>query len=98
MIHWTPQQSVMSETHELLLQFVRLYKRERVYRKAVLVVLQMLGQVGQSALAIQVADAIEAEEPRAQQDVDALFLSLETSLAAGTPYLPILRSLLEKLK
>ena len=98
MSDWIPEVSIMNEEHELMLRFVRLYKQEKVYHQAVVVVLQMLGQLRQSAVAIQVADAIKAEEPRARQDVDALFQNLETALLSGTAYRSILRSLLDRLK
>jgi len=95
---WIPEVSFMSEEHELLLRFLRLYKQEMAYRRAAVLVLQMAAQQGRSEFVKQIVVDIEANREACLRDIDVLFRPLESALASGSAYRPILQSLLDKLK
>lgn len=96
MSDWIPEVSVMSEDRAVILQLIQLCKREMTYHRATIQALQILANRGQSALAIQIADAIQAGQGTVRQDVDVLFRGIESALTRGQAYLRILQELLSK--
>lgn len=96
MTDWIPEVSVMSEEYDLLMQLIRLCKREMAHNQATTLVLQMLGCQGKSALSLQLADAIKAEMATVQRSVDVSFRPLESALTRGEDYRSALREFLQK--
>lgn len=93
---WVPQVSVISPERQALLDLIKLCKREMAQNRSRIAVLSGLANHGQSALVIQVTDAINAEAGTAQEDLDVLFRRIESDLMRGQAYLPALQELLSK--
>lgn len=94
MTDWTPPVSVISPDRQAILDLIRLCKREMAGNRARIAVLRGLTNQRESALAIQIADAIEAEAGTAKQDVDVFFRRIESELIGGQAYLQSLQEFL----
>jgi hypothetical protein len=96
MTDWIPEVSVINEERQLILELIKLCKKEMTENRARILALQMLANQGQSALAIQIANAIQEQKGSVQEDVDVLFRRVESALARGEDHRPSLRDLLSK--
>lgn len=96
MTDWIPEVSVINEERQLILERIKLCKKEMTENRARILVLQMFANQGQSALAIQIADAIQEQKGSVQEDVDVLFRRVESALARGEDHRAPLRDVLSR--
>lgn len=90
--------SEMPERDKLLLEFVHLYRREKAYHDAVVLVLQMLAHSGNSQSMIGLVDLIRENQAPCLRLRDELFQPLENAISEGSDYQPLLRSVVDRLK
>lgn len=97
MTDWIPEISVADPERTLILDLIRLCKKELVYHRSVITALQTLANSGNSAVALQFADGIQGAQDTVRPDVDVLFRRSESALMRGEEYRHILQALVSKL-
>jgi hypothetical protein len=96
MTEWFPDVAVISPDRQVILDLIKLCKREMAYRSSVILTLQELGNTGHSDLAIQISEKVKEQEATAQLSVDVLFRRSESALVRGEEYLQILQDAVSK--
>lgn len=97
MSSWFPEVATITPERSLILELIRVCKSAIAQNRARISVLQSLASQGRSAVANQIADAVQNATPPAREDLDVLFRSVESDLVSGREYQHNLRSLLSKL-
>lgn len=97
MSSWFPEVATITPERSLILELIRVCKSAIAQNRVRISVLQSLASQGRSAVANQIADAVQNATPPAREDLDVLFRSVESDLVSGREYQHNLRSLLSKL-
>lgn len=98
MNEWIPPIAIIPPDRQVILDLIKLCKKEMAYRRAVVQTLQLLANTGRSSLANQFADQIKAlSEATPPTDEDVLFRPVESALNGGQEYLQGLQAVLSKL-
>src|SRR5882672_1045827 len=99
MTDWFPEVAVISPERQVILDLIKLCKREMVYHSSVILALQALAHSGSSALsalAIQFSEKVKEQEATVQKSVDVLFRPSESALVRGEEYLQSLQTAVSK--
>ncbi len=72
MSSWFPEVATITPERSLILELIRVCKGAMAQNRARISVLQSLASQGQSAVANQIADAVQNETPPAREDLDIL--------------------------
>jgi hypothetical protein len=96
MTDWIPKESVLTEERYLLLELIKLYKREHAYHGAMIGALQMASHQGGLACADLLLALKEDQMDAAENHADTLFRPLVLALMSGHDYLTPLREFVQR--